>query len=377
MSATTTPKFEILRSKHEFETCEQDWNALFEKAGRGPHLFQTYNWLWHWLQLRGDANLCLLTGRLEGELVLIAPLVLEKTSGLKIVKWAGEPVSQYGDILIKNHIDNLQWLKQGFNYLKETLSPDLFHLRKTRFDASIHPLLENYNATILEEMVAPYIEILGAKTFTEFNKRYSQRSRKSKRRHRRKLEEKGTLNFQLYKEGEQAHQAANLAIKLKRQWLEAQNIISPAFRDDFLDRFFASTSKDNNHPCGLRLSELSLDDQPVALEIGIVNKNYYGAHLGVYDRQYIAHSPGTLQMQDTIAELIKKKIDIIDLFAPGDKYKFEWTDQSVPVYDFAFSLTLKGKLYEQAYLKALRPKLKQAITKISDIKQTLKKKSPT
>ena len=367
------PQFDIIQTEQQFNTLETDWNNLFQSAGRGPHLFQTYNWLWHWIKEQAPSNLCILTGRIEGELVLVAPLILENKSGIKIIKWAGEPVSQYGDILIKNHIDNLQWLKQGFTYLKETIAPDLYYLRKTRFDASIHPLLENYNATIVEETVAPYIEILGATTFTEFNKRYSQRSRKSKRRHRRKLEEKGNLSFSLFKEGAEALKAATHAIHLKRQWLTELGIISPAFKGDFFDRFFKRSTQENDHPAGLRVSQLSLNEQPVALEIGVMNGTYYGAHLGAYDRTYIAHSPGSLQMQDTIAALIDEQVEIIDLFAPGDNYKFEWTDKSIPVYDFSFNLTLKGKIYEKIYLKLLRPKLKQGLTQLSSLTKNLKK----
>lgn len=72
-------------------------------------------------------------------------------------------------------------------------------------------------------------------------------------------------------------------------------------------------------------------------------------------------------MQDTIAALIEKGVKVIDLFAPGDKYKYEWTDLSVPVYDFAYSTSLKGKIYEEAFLKRARPALKSAVQTVSKI----------
>lgn len=191
------PTFSIITTISEFNELQEEWNTLFETHASGTQLFQTYNWIWHWINQfeNNPKDIKILTGYIDEKLVLLAPLVQEKKLGLKILKWVGEPVSQYGDILIAENPQNLQWLKAGFNYLNDTLKPDLFYLRKTRFDAAITPLLEMYNATILEETAAPYIEILGDKDFTEFNKRYSQRSRKAKRRHRRKLEEKGPLTF--------------------------------------------------------------------------------------------------------------------------------------------------------------------------------------
>jgi CelD/BcsL family acetyltransferase involved in cellulose biosynthesis len=363
------PTFSIITTISEFNKLQEEWNTLFEAHASGTQLFQTYNWIWHWIHQfeNNPKDIKILTGHIDKKLVLLAPLVQENKLGLKILKWVGEPVSQYGDILIAEDPQNLQWLKAGFNYLNDTLKPDLFYLRKTRFDAAITPLLEMYSATILEETAAPYIEVLGDKDFTEFNKRYSQKSRKAKRRHRRKLEEKGPLTFNLYEEGSEANRAANHAINLKREWLKATKTISPAFNGPLIDNFFDATSKENNHSANIKVSELCVDNHPAAIEIGILVKDYYGAHLGVYDPAYIAHSPGSLQMQDTIAALIEKGVKVIDLFAPGDKYKYEWTDLSVPVYDFAYSTSLKGKIYEEAFLKRARPALKSAVQTVSKI----------
>ncbi len=377
VSGENTPEFNIVRTLDEFEALENQWNRLFEENGRGPQLFQTFNWVWHWINQYPSPpkNLIILTGHKDDELVIVAPLVIEKKLGIKTIKWLGEPVSQYGDILIKNDINNSQWLKKGLSYLKNNLKPDLFYMRKTRFDAAITPILENFSATILEETQAPYIEILGAKNFAEFNKRYSQRSRKSKRRHRRKLEEKGELSFLLHKEGREAKKGAIHALRLKREWLKAIGMISPAFSGPTLDRFFANAAATNDHPTGLRVSQLCVDDRPAAIELGFQLKNYYGAHLGAYEPDFIAHSPGSLQMQDTIAALIDEGIETIDLFAPGDQYKFEWTDQSVPVYDFSYPISLKGHLFEKAYLQRLRPVLKNHANSLSKLKKSLGKKT--
>ena len=371
-----TLSFNIIQTKQGFEGLEEGWNQLFEESGRPSQLFQTYNWIWHWIDQfpTPPQNLVILTGHQNNELVLIAPLVLTKKAGIKTLQWIGEPVSQYGDIVIKNDGNNLQWLQQGFSFLTKSLKPDLFYLRKTRFDATITPLLENYGATVLVETQAPYIEMLGAKTFAEFNKRYSQRSRKSKRRHRRKLEEHGSLSFDFFKEGAQAELAAQQAIDLKRQWLKSIGLVSPAFQGAILDRFFKRAACSETHPTGLRVSQLCVDERPAAIEIGIQNNSYYGAHLGAYDPDFIAHSPGSLQMQDTISALIDEGVEIIDLFAPGDPYKFEWTQQSVPVYDFSFPLSIKGHIYEKMYLKRARPWLKKCVNKLSEMKKSSRKK---
>lgn len=372
---TAAPRFAIVSTLDDFDALKEDWTKLYENHGKDTQLFQTYNWNWHWLHQFKDnrPDIQILTGYIDDELVLVIPLILTRPLGIKILQWMGAPVSQYGDILIKNDANNLKWLQKAFTHLNNTIKPDLYYLRKTRFDAPITPMLESYGASVIEEMAAPYIELHGAENFNEFNKRYSQRSRKSKRRHRRKLEEQGEVQFNIFKESKEATRASLLAINLKRQWLKKLDIFSPAFQGHTIERFFESAASSETHPVNIRASELCVDDRPAAIEIGIVAKNRYGAHLGAYNEAFIQHSPGSLQMQDTIAALIDEGIVTIDLFAPGDSYKFEWTDQSTPVFDFAYPLTIKGNIYQYLYLQLLRPGLKRASPYVKKAQKLLRK----
>ena len=63
---------------------------------------------------------------------------------------------------------------------------------------------------------------------------------------------------------------------------------------------------------------------------------------------------------------------MIDLFAPEDKYKLEWTDLSTPVYDFAYPVTLTGKAYQRLYLQLIRPFLKRIAPSIKKLISPLK-----
>ena len=356
----SAPSFNLVTTLKQFETLKEDWTRLYDKHGQGIQLFQDYNWIFHWLKNFNGAetSLTIVTGVLNDELVMVIPLVLKRPAGLRVLEWAGSPVSQYGDILMKPEANNMHWITEGFKFISNKIKPDLYHLRKTRFDSTVFPLLENIEATVLEEMAAPYIEIRGAENFTEFNKRYSQRSRKSKRRHRRKLEEHGETDFAIHKNGPEAANIIAEALKQKRQWLKDNHIYSIAFQTDGIESFWNSVATDQSNPVNLRTSHLMVADQTAAIEVGLIAKNRYGAHIGSYNREFIQHSPGSLQMQDTIAALIKEGIETIDLFAPADTYKIEWTDLSTPVYDIAYPATLKGRAYSSLYLQCIRPALK-------------------
>ena len=51
---------------------------LFQRAGQGTQMFQTFNWLWHWCNhFAGEGSgvqLSIVTARRNGRLVLVWPL---------------------------------------------------------------------------------------------------------------------------------------------------------------------------------------------------------------------------------------------------------------------------------------------------------------
>ncbi|MEL6290829.1 MAG: hypothetical protein AAFQ44_03445 [Pseudomonadota bacterium] len=94
---------EIIRGRTGFEALETEWNALFERAGRSTQLFQQFNWLWHCARVYGAGpkapEVIIATARVDGRLVLVWPLQLTCT-GLCRLTWFGDPVGQYGDVLM-------------------------------------------------------------------------------------------------------------------------------------------------------------------------------------------------------------------------------------------------------------------------------------
>jgi len=103
----TACAFALVTDRAAFDALEPEWTDLFDRAGRGTQVFQTFNWNWHWCNhYLGDGSqgsaapaLAVVTARRAGRLVMVWPLVRERVAGLCQLSWMGEPVSQYGDVL--------------------------------------------------------------------------------------------------------------------------------------------------------------------------------------------------------------------------------------------------------------------------------------
>ncbi len=108
-------------TRAEFDALEDEWNALFARAGQGTQLFQTFNWLWHWCNHFVDGcpgtRLSVVTARRHGRLVLVWPLVSERAGLLTRLSWMGEPVSQYGDVVMEDEAGGLDLLREAWIFL--------------------------------------------------------------------------------------------------------------------------------------------------------------------------------------------------------------------------------------------------------------------
>ena len=212
---------------------EGDWNQLFERSGICAQVFQQFNWCHHWAThfltaKRGRCKLAIVTGRAQGRLVMVWPMVMTRRAGLRELSWLGEPVSQYGDVLAEAGPQRGAQLRAGWRFILQTLKPDLARLNKTRLDSAIAPLLSELGARITQTMSAPYLELNSAPSWAAFEKRYPAKAVKNRRRQYRRLEERGAVRFTCCREGPEASALAREAIIMKRAWLEAKGLVSPA-----------------------------------------------------------------------------------------------------------------------------------------------------
>ena len=373
--------FEIVSSREGFAALEAEWNDLFARCGNAHQIFQSFNWNWHWAQsfLGGSDStisretIVLLTGRRGGRLVTLWPMVMARRGLLRELAWMGEPVSQYGDVLLDRTLANSPAvLKAGWDYLCRTLKPDLARLRKVRADAAIAPLLDLLSSLHTAELQAPYIDLTKAKDFAAYEQRFSNRALRNRRRYMRRLQGAGAVTFKHLNEGQEASKLAATAIELKRQWLIDRGYVSPALADARMARFMTAVAAGDSHSTATRVSALQAGGKTAALQIGFTSHNTRVLHVIVYDRAFEKMAAGVLHLEEAIRHGFDEKLDRIDLLAPAAGYKLEWADGAVPVIDHAIGLSPMGRAYARVYLGYLRGRLKSAVERLPlKVRQTL------
>jgi CelD/BcsL family acetyltransferase involved in cellulose biosynthesis len=358
--------FALVTERASFDALEAEWNDLFWRAGRSAQVFQTFNWNWHWCNhylaaASGETgpSLAIVTGRRHGRLVMVWPLVSERVAGLTQIGWMGDPVSQYGDVLIEP--DSLPFLAEAWAFVTRELKPDLLRLRKVRDDAAIAALLGDLNAFPAEHHEAPYLDLASAPDFATFERRYSPRSRRNRRRLFRRLQELGPVAFERCREGPRARALAIKAVDLKREWLKERGLVSPALGDPRFASFFADVAQGTVRPAGCEVSALTSGGEPAAIEITLRCLDRILMHVIVFNLKYEKAGAGVLLLERTFAQSFGTNARTFDLLSPGDSYKLAWADASMGVTDWVIPLSARGWVFARLYLGLARPALKAAL----------------
>lgn len=362
-SPASTATFAIVADRDGFDALEAEWESLFERAGTSAQLFQTHAWLWHWTrQFLNPARheLAIVTSRRAGRLIMVWPAVLTR-GPIRRLDWMGEPVSQYGDVLAEPGPDTPRLLRQAWELLIRSARPDVVSFRKTRTDAVVAPLLAGIASAPVCRDTAPFADLSGAESFDAYaERRWSSKARKNRRRQMRRLEEIGPVALERHACGDEASRLARHAIAVKRQWLADRGLVSPALADPAYEDFFAAVASGREHASGCRVSTLKVNGEPAALEIALRCRERTALHIIAYDAAFEKGGAGAALMEAGIRDALAEGVTCFDLLGPGGGYKDEWTDGAIGLDDWVVATSVKGRIYADAWLGFLRPRLKTA-----------------
>ena len=361
-------EFSVVTTRAGLDALEEDWNALFERSARGIHVFQSFNWIWHWANhflprpsTAQDSAIFILTARRNDRLVMVWPMQRRRRAGLVHMCFMGEPVTQYADLLIDDLPDRDQVLDHAWAYLEKNSGADVFAFRKVRADSNVTQLLSRCGAVVTCRQIAPALDLSSAPDFATYETRYTAKARKNRRRLLRRFEERAPAVVQSLTGGKQAGELAELAITLKRAWLKDRGLFSAALSNPATRHFFRDVAQADTHPVGAVITSLESRGEPAAIEIAFDCKQRRAVHVIVYALKYERTGAGQLLMERSLRDAFAKRLDVYDLLAPGDSYKLDWADGSIAVLDYALGTSPLGRTFARYYLGIIRPRLKTAL----------------
>lgn len=360
----TDLQLDVIGSLEALERLEGDWNDLFERAGRPAQVFQTHGFVSLFARTYGLGSgtsgtrctcaLAVVTARREGRLVLVWPMIVRREFGLKVLSWLGEPIAQYGDVVLDPSERPAETLLGTWTHVLETLAPDVLRLRKVRADAAVMPLIHALGVKACDLVEAPSITL--AAGGSAFETRQSSKARKNRRRLMRRLEEQGNVEFREIGATSAAPAAITAGLADKREWLSRRGLFSPALADARFDQFMAAAAADDDSATGATAFSLTLDGRQIALAVGFRAKNCLMLHLISYAAEAEKHGAGVLNLEAILKQAEAEGLEAVDLLPPKADYKLDWADTSVEVGDYCWGVSARGRTWRALYDGFLRPR---------------------
>lgn len=300
---------------------------------------------------KGEIPLIVVVAR-HGKPVLLFPAVVGRARGLRGVRFLGDPLIQYGDVLAAPDATPEDFAAAW----REVSSPrhgHYVHLRKVRADAALAPFLDRA-AHVVATHRAPY-------RCLESEAELCSRKAKDLRRRRRRLAEYGNVAFRILR-GNHVADALHAALSRKRAWLAGRGLSSAVVGDPDWEHSLYRLSAEPRGTIRLAAAQLVIDGKPAATEIAIEDGRRWCAFLGTTDPAFARGGPGHVQMDETVAWCAAQGYAEYDLLAPADDYKSTIANNGVEVRDYALATSLRGN----AAVSALRaaPAVKEGLARL-------------
>lgn len=328
---------------------EQEWRA-FEQIADGT-VFQSFDWLSTWQHHIGNLDgvaPVIVTGRdNQGRLLFLLPLSIEVGGAARRLTWLGTDLCDYNGPLLApdfgRRIDAARF-RQIWHEIKTLLRSN----PRLAFDLVYFDKMQNVVGPQPNPFVAlgvrpnpngAYLTRLSGDWETFYTAKRSSSTRRRDRTKRKKLGEFGEVKFVSPSEAADLTATLDKLMEQKSKAFAAMGVTDifalPGYRDFY--RALAA-QRDVVH-----ISRLDVGERTAAANLGLIFRNNYYHLLASYDGGELSkYGPGAAHMHDLIRTAIERGCGAFDFTIGDERYKQEWCDDQIKLYDYVAPATLRG-----------------------------------
>ena len=318
----------VIKDMHTLLTQKNKWNALAERD-RTATIFQTFEWHYSWWKTFGhDFQLLLLLAECSGELVGIAPLMLDEIRILgykqKIVKFMGAGESDYCDFILDR--SQPAALPRMFQWLFENHHRwDVIHLSEiSNSSITLHALPEffterGYRTDTHELHKAPTI-IFGDSLFEQ-----NLLKKKSLKRHYNYFSRTGHLELKHFRDAEKILLQLDSFFVQHVQRRALTHIPSKFLNNQHRD-FYREMVRGLAPTNWLLFSTLLFNGKPIAFHLGFEYGKRFIWYTPSFDVAYFKRSPGQVLIKYLLEYAIAHKLNEFDFSIGDEAYKYRFAN---------------------------------------------------
>jgi CelD/BcsL family acetyltransferase involved in cellulose biosynthesis len=346
---------EVRLAVHEnLATLEQDWRA-FEQTADGT-VFQSFDWLSIWQRHIGSLDgvrPAIVTGRdSQGQLLFLLPLAVETRGFARRLTWLGTALCDYNGPLLAPHFS--EWIDAAHfaRLWSETLGRLRSHPRLS-FDVVDFDKMQDAIGGQKNPFMAfgawphanrAYRTELHGDWETFYGDKRSSATRRRDRTKRKRLAESGEVRFVTSEGVDDLGATLSILIEQKSQSFAAMGVGSIFERPGhyaFYDRLATEPAMRGI----VHVSRLDVGTQTVAANLGLIFRGRYYHLLASHDGGELSKfGPGMAHLHDLLRTAIERGCRFFDFTLGDERYKQEWCDAPITLYDHVRPMTVRGMI---------------------------------
>jgi len=364
-------RFGLSASVQGLETLEAGWRSL-ERTGVKSHgVFQTYDWVASWARTfcgpDSEDQPFIISGYQGDELKFLWPLMKTRAGPVTVLRWASEPLSQYGDILLAPGECPKSWMAAAADFIRHTAGLHSIRLRHVRQDANCQPFLQEAfrDARLVEQ--APWLDLSAYADDAAYEARYNSNQRRRRKKIRKAFEDEfGPVTFEVLDQGPANDAAMAQAVAEKCLWIDERGRQNQILSDEALLDFLKDFSRNASGNVRLITSQMKAGTKVLSWEIGLRFGTSHFGFITSHVNELTDYSPARLHMDFSQRRALADGMTVFDLMVPHDAHKESWSSAATETRDYHLPLTPRGWLYGRVYLETLRPLLRDAYYRLPE-----------
>ncbi|MEP3278615.1 MAG: GNAT family N-acetyltransferase [Stappiaceae bacterium] len=359
-------RLECISSIEAIEAIEADWRKLEQSDDEPFTYFQSYNWCYDWCvkQYKNNPGHGIAQAKIyalwcDARLLMLWPMMAKRSYfGIKVLTFLTEPLGQYGNILVDRTQVPLELGPQIWKLICRDAEVDAITINQYPSTSSLDELLGDVGIAEQSSKAISFLDLSQFESWDEHHKSLSASARKQRNRRRNKLAKAGVVDYEVIPGGSPRYaRLVDKALQMKQIWLQQTgrraDILSKRCTASFLTGLSGKAGS-NERPAGSFAHALTLNGEPIAIEIGMVEGDHYYSYLGAFDWKWRDYSPGKIQIE--LAQKWAKEAGLrtFDFLGDPSEYKSQWTNSTRSLNSRSVPRSLLGWLYcvvWKAYLR--------------------------
>ncbi len=364
-TAAAVPGDVRLSVYEDLAALEKDWRAFEPQTD--ATVFQSFDWLVTWqrhIGARAGVTPAIVVGRDAGGAILfLLPLSICPAGNARELTWLAGDLCDYNAPVLaqkfSERFDRPRFLTLWQDILKllqshPRLGFDLIHLTKMPEMVGAQPNPMRYLGGIINPSGA-YLTHLGGDWEAFYTDKRSSATRRRDRTKRKRLGEMGEVRFVNPAAGDVVGTLDTLMTQKANSF--ARMGVANLFAKPGHAEFYRALATDPATRAMVHVSRLEVGATRAAINLGLIWRGRYYHLLASYDDGEVSRfGPGAAHLHDLMRMAIERGLKIFDFTIGDERYKRDWCDTELKLYDFIAPASWRGALMAAPMLAKQRLK---------------------